>query len=237
MTHITHAMILAAGLGTRMRPLTLEKPKPLIPVRGKALIDWNIEWLAQAGITKLVVNTSYLAEQLEAHVKGRAEVSREGAPPLETGGGVLKALPLLGKDVFLTMNSDAILPPTGEHPVAALSKGWGDDVDFLLLLVKRSNAVGWEGKGDFVLGEGGRIRRAGKDEDADYIFTGIELIHPRAFKDAPKGAFSLSTLWQRDAHSGSELPRVRAIVHEGPWINVGDLKGLKVAEEYLSTGR
>lgn len=224
---ITHAMILAAGLGTRMRPLTLEKPKPLIPVHGKALIDWNLEWLAAGGITQVVVNTSYLADQLEAHVGDRAALSREGAPPLETGGGVKKALPLLGEGVFLTMNSDAILPEAGKHPVQKLAAAWRDDVDFLLLLVPKAQAIGWQGSGDFVL-SGDRIRRPSQDEDAPYVFTGIELMHPRAFADAPEGAFSLSALWKNN-----DFAHVRAIVHDGPWLNVGDLEGLAAAERYL----
>lgn len=224
---LTHGMVLAAGLGTRMRPLTLEQPKPLIPVAGKPLIDWNLEFLADGGITHVVVNTSYLADQLEAHLGERAALSREGAPPLETGGGVKKALPLLGEGVFLTMNSDAILP--GKNPIATLAAAWREDLDFLLLLVARSQAIGWQGNGDFVL-EGDRIRRPRDGEDAPYIFTGVELIHPRAFNDAPDGAFSLSSLWKKD-----DFVRVAAVVYDGPWLNVGDLDGLKTAQAYFAT--
>lgn len=225
--NITHGMVLAAGLGTRMRPLTLDKPKPLIPVAGKALIDWNLEFLAAGGITQVVVNTSYLADQLEAHVGSRAALSREGAPPLETGGGVKKALPLLGDAVFLTMNSDAILP--GANPIAKLAAAWRDDVDFLLLLVRKEQAIGWQGNGDFVI-EGERIRRPRDGEDAPYIFTGVELMHPRAFAHAPDGTFSLSALWKQ-----SDFARVGHVLHDGPWLNVGDLEGLKTAEAYFAT--
>lgn len=225
--NITHGMVLAAGLGTRMRPLTLEKPKPLIPVAGKPLIDWNLEFLAAGGIDHVVVNTSYLADQLEAHLDDRAALSREGAPPLETGGGVKKALPLLGEGVFLTMNSDAILP--GANPIAKLAGAWREGIDFLLLLVPVSKAIGWQGNGDFVL-EGDRIRRPREGEVADHIFTGVELMHPRAFTHAPDGAFSLSALWKKD-----DFARVAAIVHDGPWLNVGDLDGLKTAEAYFAT--
>lgn len=228
---ITHAMILAAGLGTRMRPLTNDKPKPLIPVAGKPLIDWCLDWLAAANIRNVVINSSYLAEQLEAHVQGRAVISREGAPPLETGGGVLKALPLLGEDPFLTMNSDAILMSSAIHPVAALEAAWNDDADFVMLLVKREHAIGWEGPGDFVL-EGDRVRRPREGEDAPYIFTGVELMHARAFTDCPDGPFSLSLLWKRGMGADGFFSRVRAIVHDGAWLNVGDLKGLDVAERY-----
>lgn len=225
---VSHGMILAAGLGTRMRPLTLEKPKPLIPVAGKPLIDWNLEWLAAGGISSVVVNSSYLAEQLEAHVGARAAISREGSPPLETGGGVKKALPLLGHGVFLTMNSDAILPETAVHPVQQLASAWRDEIDFLLLVVPRAQAIGWQGNGDFILDASGKPRRPSANEDAPYIFTGVELMHPRAFAHAPEGAFSLSALWKQ-----SDFSRVRAVVHDGPWLNVGDLAGLATAEQYL----
>lgn len=235
---LTHAMILAAGLGTRMRPLTLELPKPLISVAGKALIDWNIDWLASAGIDEVVVNSSYLADKLEAHLATRRapriHLSREGAPPLETGGGVKKALPLLGTQPFLTMNSDAILPlhEGTAHPVHKLAQAWDDDIDFLLLVVPRAQAIGWEGNGDFVVDDAGRTRRPGSGEDAPYIFTGVEIMHPRVFADAPDGAFSLSKLWARGQGDVLWLPRVRALVHTGPWLNVGDLQGLAVAERY-----
>lgn len=224
----THGMILAAGLGTRMRPLTLSKPKPLIPVAGKALIDWNLEWLAAGGITNVVINSSYLAEQLEAHVGERAAISREGSPPLETGGGVKKALPLLGKDPFLTMNSDAILLHQGAHSIHALADAWQDDIDFLLLLARKDQAIGWQGNGDFILDGSGLIRRPEAGEDAPYIFTGVELMHPRAFADAPDGAFSLSALWKKNGFA-----RVRGWAYHGAWLNVGDLPGLETAEKYL----
>lgn len=224
---VTHGMVLAAGLGTRMRPLTLAKPKPLIPVAAKPLIDWNLEFLAAGGITQVVVNTSYLADQLEAHLGTRAALSREGAPPLETGGGVKRALPLLGDGVFLTMNSDAILP--GENPISKLCAAWTDEVDFLLLLVRKDNAIGWQGNGDFVI-EKGSIRRPREGEDAPYIFTGVELMHARAFAGSPEGAFSLSALWKR-----SDFARVGYVLHDGPWLNVGDLDGLKTAEAYFAT--
>jgi MurNAc alpha-1-phosphate uridylyltransferase len=235
---LTHAMILAAGLGTRMRPLTLDVPKPLIPVAGKALIDWNIDWLSAAGITEVVVNSSYLADKLEAHLAVRTapriHLSREGSPPLETGGGVKKALPLLGTQPFLTMNSDAILPlqEGAAHPVQQLADAWDDDVDFLLLVVPRAQAIGWEGNGDFVVDGAGRTRRPAAGEDAPYIFTGVEIMHPRVFANAPEGAFSLSKLWARGQGDAPWLPRVRALVHAGPWLNVGALQGLAVAERY-----
>ena len=233
---VTHAMILAAGLGTRMRPLTDTLPKPLIAVAGKALIDWCMEWLAAQGITQVVVNSSYLAEQLEKHVQHRATVSREGAPPLETGGGVAKALPLLGEDVFLTMNADAIL--RGALPLPRMVDAWEEhsgQVDFVMLLVPRARAIGWEGNGDFVY-DAGAIRRPREGEVAEYIFTGVQLMHPRVFAGCPEGAFSLSALWKKSLGPDGWYQRIHAVVHDGVWVNVGDLAGLKAAEDYLSGG-
>lgn len=238
--NLTHAMVLAAGLGTRMRPLTNTIPKPLIPVAGKPLIDWCLDWLAAAGISQTVINTSYLAEQLEAHLATRmvpqVRLSREAHPPLETGGGILKALPLLGDEPFLAMNSDAIFPSGGEHPIARLKAAWSDDLDFLMLLVPKAHAIGWEGKGDFVADDDGRIRRPREGEDAPYIFSGVEIIHPRVFVGAPEGAFSLSKLWHARVGADGWHEHMRAVIHEGPWLNVGDLPGLKAAEDYLDGG-
>jgi MurNAc alpha-1-phosphate uridylyltransferase len=240
MTPPTHAMILAAGLGTRMRPLTNTLPKPLIPLAGKPLIDWCLDWLLAAGITRAVINSSYLAEMLEAHVQARVQpqitVSREGSPPLETGGGIAKALPYLGDAPFLVMNSDAVFPATSPHPVHQLAEAWSDDADFLMLLVPVSRAIGWQGGGDFVLEEGGRIRRPEAGEIAPYVFTGVELVHPRAFAGCPQGAFSLSTLWNRHRDARGVYTRVRAMVHTGDWLNVGDLAGLAAAEDYSRGG-
>jgi MurNAc alpha-1-phosphate uridylyltransferase len=235
--NITHAIILAAGLGTRMRPLTNSIPKPLIPVRGVPLIDWCIDWLSRASIGDVVINTSYLAAQLEAYLATsthpRIHFSREEPGPLETGGGIAKALPLLGDAPFLAMNSDAIFPSEAVHPVARMCAQWSDDIDFLMLLVPKAQAVGWEGRGDFVMDDGGRIRRPREGEDAPYIFTGVEMIHPRVFANCPEGAFSLSKLWNAHVDADGWFTRIRAVVHTGTWLNVGDLAGLAVAEDYL----
>ncbi|MES2983771.1 MAG: nucleotidyltransferase family protein [Pseudomonadota bacterium] len=240
---LERAIILAAGLGTRMRPLTNSMPKPLIPVAGKPLIDWCLDWLCDAGIDSVVINTSYLAEQLEAHLVGEPSVrfSREEGGPLETGGGIAKALPLLGDAPFLALNSDAIFPPMPIHPIHTLQQAWRDDVDFLMLLVPIAQAIGWDGaRGDFIMDEQGRIRRPRDGEAAPYIFTGVEIIHPRVFAGCPQGAFSLSTLWKRSQEADGWHSRIRAVVHDGPWLNVGDLAGLEKAQAYdggLSAGK
>lgn len=233
---LTNAIILSAGLGTRMRPLTLTKPKPLIEVAGQPLIDHCLDWVSAAGIERVVVNTSYLAEQLEAHLATRVapkvQFSREEPAPLETGGGIAKALTLLGNAPFLAMNSDAIIPPQASHPIAMLEAAWGDDIDFLMLVVHQKHAIGWEKPGgDFVMDEN-RVRRPQDGEVAPYVFTGVEIIHPRAFLHCPEGAFSLSRLWNKQVDAGGFFTRVRAIEYSGPWLNVGDLAGLKAAEDY-----
>jgi len=237
---ITHAIILAAGLGTRMRPLTNTMPKPLIPVRGVPLIDWCLDWLSDADISDVVINTSYLAQQLEDYLEGRPSprihFSREEPAPLETGGGIVKALPMLGSEPFLAMNSDAIFPAQTPHPIAQLEAAWSDDFDFLMLLVPKTNAIGWEGRGDFVVDDQGRIRRPRQGEDAPYIFTGVEIIHPRVFEGCPSGAFSLSILWNARMGEDGYFTRMRAVIHTGAWINVGDLAGLAAAEAYSGNG-
>ncbi len=237
---LTHAMVLAAGLGTRMRPLTETMPKPLIPVAGKPLIDWCLDWVADAGIEQVVVNTSYRAQQLEDHLSGRAAphitTSREEGAPLETGGGIARALPFLGETPFVSLNSDAIFPPAMPHPIAALAEAWDDSLDFLMLLVPTTRALGWKGNGDFIVGEGGKIRRPHEGEQAPYLFTGVEVMHPRVFLDCPTGAFSLSALWRQRVGADGWYTRIRAIIHEGDWLNVGDLPGLEAANHYFSSG-
>ncbi len=234
---LTHAMVLAAGLGTRMRPLTHTMPKPLIPVQGKPLIDWCLEWLLEAGIDDVVVNSSYRAQQLEDYLATRAQprlhLAREEPQPLETGGGIAHALPLLGDAPFLTMNSDAIFPGQSEHPIARMTAAWSDDLDFLMLLVPCVQAIGWQGQGDFVVDANGRLRRPHAGEDAPYIFSGVEIIHPRAFVGCPSGAFSLSRLWQERVGEDGWYTGIRAVIHTGDWLNVGDLAGLSAAEDYF----
>lgn len=231
---LTHAIVLAAGLGTRMRPLTHTLPKPLIKVAGKPLIDWCLDWLVEGGIKNVVVNASYLADQIETHLASRKVIiSREEPKPLETGGGIAHALHQLGTQPFLSMNGDAILPAQKIHPVARLQQAWTTELDFLMLLVSRESAIGWSGNGDFIVNEKGDIRRPRQGEEAPYIFTGVEIIHPRAFEGCPQGAFSLGILWRQREGEGGWYKHIRAVVHDGPWINVGDLKGLKQAEAYF----
>ncbi len=227
---LSHIMILAAGLGLRMRPLTQHMPKPLVPVNGKPLIDWALDFACDAGIEVAVINTSYLAEMIENHVAHRTHphvlISRE-EQPLETGGGIAHALPLLRDEPFFSINSDAITLPGAEHPLKRLFAAWdASGMDALLLIVPTEEAIGYEGAGDFFL-EDGVLTRRGDAESAPYVFTGVQILHPRLFENAPDGVFSLNLLYDRD------LSRINAIVHDGRWLHVGDIKGLARAEGML----
>lgn len=226
----TKGIILAAGLGLRMRPLTEQLPKPLIEVAGKPLIDWTIDLATTAGLQSLVINTSYKGEMIEEYVTRHNRptiiISREEMP-LETGGGIANALDLLGDYPFFAMNSDTICLPGQTNPLVRLSNAWDDTrMDALLLLHPRDLAIGYDGKGDFFI-QGDRLERRGKAETAPYVFTGVQLIHPRLFDGAPQGVFSMNMLYDKD------LSRIRGIVHDGDWLHVGDVSGLAKAEAFL----
>jgi N-acetyl-alpha-D-muramate 1-phosphate uridylyltransferase len=224
-------IILAAGLGTRMRPLTETLPKPLVQVQGRALIDWALDFVEEAGIDVAIINTSYLATMVETHVARRTSphiiISRE-EEPLETGGGIANALPLLGDMPFLSMNSDAICIKKLLHPVLKLQRAFNPaTMDALLLVHPVEKAIGYDGAGDFDIAEEGHvIRRSGAT--APYVFTGIQILSPALFEGAPEGKFSMNALYNRD------LTRVHALVHDGHWLHVGDLSGLAKAEMFLT---
>lgn len=222
-------IILAAGLGTRMRAHAPDVPKPLVEVAGRPLIDYALEFMRGGGIKRIVVNTSYLAPLLEAHLCGQKDVhlSRE-EEPLETGGGVREALPWLGAP-FAAINSDVICLNGGLHALQRLQSAWNDaDMDALLLLQPVEKAVGYAGAGDFYLEQDGTLKRRGEAASAPYVFAGVQLLHPRLFDNCPKaGAFSMNVLYNLHAH------RVRGLVHDGGWLHVGDGDGVRQAEEIL----
>lgn len=231
------AMVLAAGLGKRMRPLTNHLPKPLVKVAGKPLIDYALELLEQAEVAGAVVNVSYLAEMLEDYLSARhglpVEISREDEP-LETGGGIAKALPMLGNAPFYSMNSDVILRNgQGTPALQQLAEKWdGSSMDALLLLVPKERATGYEGAGDFFL-EDGHLMRRGDALSAPYVFTGTQIIHPRLFAGCPEGAFSLNLLYDRKKNAEGSLPNIGAVVHMGAWLHVGTPDAIAVAEAEL----
>jgi MurNAc alpha-1-phosphate uridylyltransferase len=225
------AMVMAAGLGTRMRPLTNAIPKPLVKVAGKPLIDYTLDFLASSGIEEAVVNSHYLAEMLEAHVLARKyppriKISRE-IEVLETGGGIKKALNMFGHEAFFVLNSDVICIDGKTPALHRLWQYWDEaNMDALLLLNKVETAIGYSGQGDFFLEDGKLIRRA-ESETAPYVFTGIQLISPRLFNNSPDGKFSLNLLYNRD------LSRIGAVVHDGNWLHIGSPSELSEAENWL----
>lgn len=227
------AMVLAAGLGTRMRPLTDTIPKPLVTVAGVALIDHALDWLVASGVGDAVVNSFYKAELLEEHLAARTvpriRISREEVL-LETGGGIKKALPLLGTEPFFSLNSDTICLDGPSPALRQLAEFWDDvRMDALLLLHPVAKAIGYAGKGDFFADANGMLRRRSEGESAPLVFTGVQLLHPRLFHDAPDGAFSMNVLYNRD------IRRVAGLVHEGDWLHIGTPQERAAAETFLSS--
>lgn len=226
-------MVLAAGYGTRMRPLTDTQPKPLVSVLDRSLIDRVIDRLEEAKVKKIVVNVHYLGEQIEQHLKSRntpsIEISREDEL-LDTGGGIANALPLLGDDPFYAVNSDALWLNGYEDALLRLAALWNDDLmDGLLLLHSTVEAYGYDGMGDFTIDPSGALSRRPECEVSPYLYTGVQLLHPRLFKNAPDGPFSLNQLYDE----AIENDRLYGIVHDGEWFHVGTVESLTEAENYI----
>lgn len=232
------AMILAAGKGTRMQSFFPDLPKPLVPVAGKSLLDHALDFAFSAGVKRVIVNTSYMAEKVEQHLRSKAdkriEISRE-SEPLETGGGIAHALPLLGREPFFVINSDVICRNTKRHALHRLAEAWDKTMDGLLLLHPTSAAYGYAGAGDFFHHSTGALKRRGEAALAPYIFSGIQLLHPRMFKNVPPGAFSLNILYNRYVQPGKWSKGLYGMVHEGEWFHAGDGEGVKLAEKRLAT--
>lgn len=233
------AMVMAAGLGKRMLPLTAERPKPLIEVGGRALIDLMLDHLADAGIKQAVVNVHYLPDQVEAHLAARLHphvmISDERAALLETGGGLTKAWRAgLLPDPFFCVNSDNVWIDGPRNTLLDLSDAWdGARMDALLLVVPRERAFEHRGKGDFHLEPDGRLRRRGPDEDtAPYIYIGAQVASHRLLRDGPDGAFSTMVLWERAIVEG----RLYGVIHAGNWYDVGTPAALGPAAAALALG-
>ncbi len=230
------AMILAAGMGKRMRPLTASQPKPLVRVAGKPLIDHALDRLEDAGVAKAVVNVHYLADALEAHIVGRAApavtISDERKELLETGGGMLKALPRL-PDPFFSLNSDNIWLDGPSSAFHDLSNRWNpDEMDALLLVVPHARAVNFSGAGDFQMDPLGRLRRRISGRIAPFIYTGIQLVSHRLMREAPEGAFSTNLLWNRAIEEG----RLFGASFTGQWFEVGTPEAIAPTEAALQRG-
>ncbi|MCU4181711.1 nucleotidyltransferase family protein [Bosea sp. BH3] len=232
---IRRAMVLAAGLGQRMRPITDTLPKPLVTIAGRTMLDHMLDRLADAGIEEAVVNVHHLAGKVEAHLAGRARpritISDERAELLETGGGVKKALPLLGSAPFFHTNSDALWRETGRPALAALAQAWDPQrMDILLLLADRETSLGFDGAGDFFLGDDGRLARRGKAQSAPWIYAGVAILKPALFADTPDGPFSLNLLFDRAIAAG----RLYGERLEGRWLHVGTPQAIAPAEAALA---
>ena len=232
MTKAATAMVLAAGQGERMRPLTLTMPKPLIPLAGRPLIDHVLDRLAQAGVETAVVNVHYLADQLETHVKNRDGkrpsilVSDERGVLLDTGGGVTKALPLLGAGPFFIHNADSVWSES-TPALPRMLRAWDPEkMDCLLLLAPTGTSIGYNFDGDFSVGEDGRLVRKEKGEVVPFAFAGASLCDARLFENAPDGRFSLNVLWDRALIKG----RLYGIELDGRWMHVGTPAALAEAE-------
>jgi N-acetyl-alpha-D-muramate 1-phosphate uridylyltransferase len=230
------AMVLAAGKGLRLRPITLSRPKPLVEVGGQTMLDSVLDRLAEAGVAEAVVNEHYLAEMIEAHLRGRVHprihLSHEEAL-LETGGGVKKALPLLGEEPFFVINGD-ILWRDGKVPaLRRLAEAWdGARMDALLLLQPTATAVGYEGLGDFVMDQLGRLRRREEGEVAPFLFAGLQILSPGLFAGTPDGPFSLNLIYDRALAAG----RLYGLRHDGAWYHVGTPEDLQRVEAALAPG-
>jgi len=227
------AMVMAAGLGKRMRPLTASQPKPMVRVAGKPLIDHALDRLAEAGVGKAVVNVHYLADALEAHLKARkapaVTVSDERALLLETGGGMIRALPHL-PDPFFCLNADNVWLDGPRNAFAELSARWNpDEMDALLLLVGHARAVNFDGIGDFYMDPRGKLSRKRPGRVAPFIYTGIQLVSHRLLRDAPEGKFSTNLLWDRAIEEG----RLYGASFSGLWFEVGTPHAIAPTEEAL----
>lgn len=231
-----NAMVLAAGLGLRMRPLTLERPKPLIPILGKPMLDHALDRLEESGVASAVVNSHYKGEMIADHLKGRARPAITLSPEdelLETGGGVKKALPHLGEAPFYAVNADIFWLDGPTPALQRLAAHWDPDaMDALLLLMATTRAVGYEGRGDYHMDPMGRLTRRAEREIAPFVFAGVQIVKPELFRDTPDGPFSTNLVWNRAQEAG----RLFGLAHDGLWYHVGTPDALKEAEDLLAIG-
>ncbi len=230
------AMVLAAGLGKRMRPLTASQPKPMVRLAGKPLIDHALDRLVDAGIARAVVNVHYMPVPLLAHLKGRKApqitISDEREQLLETGGGLLKAAEHL-PDPFFCLNSDNLWLDGPRNCFSDLSRAWdAQRMDALLLMVPHTRAVNFRGQGDFHMDSAGRLKRRAAGRIAPFVFTGIQLVSKRLLRDAPEGPFSTNLLWDRAQEEG----RLFGLAFSGLWFEVGTPQAIAPTEAALRDG-
>ncbi len=229
-------MVLAAGLGKRMRPLTAMTPKPLVRIAGKSLVDHALDRLGPAGITEAVVNVHYLADLVERHVSKRREpaivISDERARLLETGGGIKKALPLLGDEPFMVLNSDTLWIEGPRTNLDRLIEAWDPDrMDILLLVAATATSVGYDARGDFSMDTQGRLTRRGERQVAPFVYAGVAIVKPELFADTPDGSFSLNLLFDRAIAKG----RLHGVRLDGVWLHVGTPEAIRAAEDIIAS--
>ena len=229
------AMVLAAGYGKRMRPLSATTPKPLIEIAGRSLIDHCLDGLATAGVKKAVVNLHYLADLIEAHLGYRKApeiiISDERDRLLDTGGGIVKALPLLGEEPFVLRNSDSFWLEGVRPNLRWLFQSWDDTrMDALLLLASTVRSAGYSGRGDFVIGPDGMLARRRERTVAPFVYAGAAILHPRLFRNPPEGVFSLNDLFDR----AIEGDRLFGVTLDGLWINVETPQAIGKAERAIA---
>jgi len=241
---IATGMVLAAGLGTRMRPITDTLPKPLVRVAGRTMLDHALDRLAEAGIARAVVNVHHLADQIEAHLAARdgapeITVSDERDALLETGGGIRRALPLLGVAPFLAMNADTLWIERERANLRRLIEAYDPaSMDILLLLAPVDTAVGYDGQGDFLMDaqepeKPGRLTRRGTQPSAPFVYAGAGIFHAGLFADTPEGAFSLNLLFDRAIAAG----RLHGLRLDGAWLHVGTPDAIAEAEAHIALAR
>jgi MurNAc alpha-1-phosphate uridylyltransferase len=233
---IDRAMVLAAGLGTRMRAVTTEVPKPLVKVSGRTLLDRVLDRLIDAGIKDVIVNIHHKAELIRAHLASRHDVaitfSDETGQLLDTGGGIAKALPFFEGRPFLTHNSDSLWIEGMGRAIPRLAQSFDPErMDALMLVASTVTATGYEGRGDFTMDEEGRLARREEARIAPFVWTGVQILHPRLFEGCPQGAFSTNLLWDKAIDKG----RLYGIRHDGIWMHVGCRDGLAEAEACLAS--
>jgi MurNAc alpha-1-phosphate uridylyltransferase len=233
--HVNTAMIMAAGKGTRMMPLTADRPKPLVEVGGVALLDHVLDHLRDAGVGKIVVNAHYRADQVESHLAAHAtdfdvSISDERDLLRDTGGGLVQALPMISDDPFICVNADNWWTNDGENAISRLMAHWdAARMDVLMLLVPLATAYNSQGIGDFNMDADGRLSRRVGDAPAPYVWTGIQLLSKKLIVDPPSDVFSTNVFWDRAIADG----RCMGLVHEGMWFDVGYPAAIAATEERL----
>ena len=228
----TRAMVMAAGLGTRMRPMTDDRPKPLVMVAGKTLIDHALDRLVAAGVTLAVVNVHYMADMVKAHLSKRSDIeirySEEADALLGTGGGVVKALPLLGEAPFFLVNADTLWIDGVRPNLARLAEAFDPArMDILLLMAPTTSSIGYEGSGDYAMLPDGALRKRRELQVVPFVYAGAAIISPSLFADAPNGEFSLTRMFD----SANERERLFGLRLDGVWMHVGTPDAVHAAEE------